>query len=69
MSNLSAYQDLMTALASRRPGQSAAEDERVVLGALEKHTRELAERIRELSRDGYSAQEIASQLERDAPAA
>lgn len=39
---MSAYQDLMTALATRRPGQSAAEDERIVLAALDKHAHELA---------------------------
>jgi hypothetical protein len=42
-----AYQDLMTALVTRRPGQSAAEDERIVLAALAKHAHELGETIRE----------------------
>jgi hypothetical protein len=39
---MSAYQDLMTALVTRRRDQSAAEDERVVLAALAKHAHELA---------------------------
>jgi hypothetical protein len=43
---MSAYQDLMTALAIRRPDQSAAEDERIVVAALARHAHELAERIR-----------------------
>ncbi|MEV4861464.1 hypothetical protein [Streptomyces ossamyceticus] len=43
---MSAYQDLMTALATRRPDQSAADDERLVLAALAKHAHELAEQIR-----------------------
>jgi hypothetical protein len=47
VSDLSAYQDLMTALVTRRPGQSAAEDECVVLAALAKHAHELAEKIRQ----------------------
>ena len=45
MSNLSAYQDLMTALVARRPNQSAAEDDRIVQAALSKHDREQAARI------------------------
>jgi hypothetical protein len=43
---MSAYQDLMTALVARRPDQSAADDERIVLAALAKHAHELAETIR-----------------------
>jgi hypothetical protein len=43
---MSAYQDLMTALAARRPDQSAADDERVVLATLAKHAHELAEQQR-----------------------
>lgn len=43
---MSAYQDLMTTLATRRPDQSAAEDERIVLAALAKHAHEVAERQR-----------------------
>ncbi|MFI1165626.1 hypothetical protein ACH4UM_18925 [Streptomyces sp. NPDC020801] len=46
---MSAYQDLMTALATRRPGQSAAEDERLVLAALATHAHELAEQQRGLT--------------------
>lgn len=36
---------------------------------IDAYVHELAERIRELSRDGYSAQEIANRLEREAAAA
>lgn len=43
---MSAYQDLMTALATRPPGQSAAKDEEIVLAALDQHAHELAEKIR-----------------------
>lgn len=43
---MSAYQDLMTALATRRPDQSTVEDEQIVLAALAKHGHELAEQIR-----------------------
>jgi hypothetical protein len=43
---MSAYQDLMTALTTRRPNQSAAEDERIVLAALRTHAHEMAEHIR-----------------------
>jgi len=44
---MSAYQDLMTALVTRRPDQSVAEDERIVLAALDKHAHGLAEEQRE----------------------
>lgn len=47
---MSAYQDLMTALVTRRPDQSAAEDERIVLAALAKHAHELSEVQREAAR-------------------
>lgn len=49
---MSAYQDLMTALAMRRPDQSAAEDERIVEAALAKHAHELAERLRNVHGSG-----------------
>ena len=42
----SAYQDLMTALVTRRPDQSAAADDQVVQAALVKYAHELAEKIR-----------------------
>lgn len=44
---MSAYQDLMTALATRRPDQSAAEDQRIVEAALAERAHELAEQIRQ----------------------
>ncbi len=53
----SAYQDLMTALVTRRPDQSAAEDERIVLAALAKHAHELAERQRTWALDYDGPQE------------
>ena len=43
---MNAYQDLMTALATRRPDQSAADDERIVQAALAKRAHELAAKIR-----------------------
>lgn len=48
---MSAYQDLMTALATRSPDQSAAEDERIVLAALATHAHELAERQRAYAKE------------------
>jgi hypothetical protein len=48
---MSAYQDLMTALVTRRPDQSAADDERLVLAALAKHAHELAEQQRAYARE------------------
>jgi hypothetical protein len=36
-----AYQELMTALVTRRPPKTTAEDEKIVLAALRKHTREV----------------------------
>lgn len=60
MSGLSAYQDLMTALVTRRPGQSAAEDERIVLAALGKHAHELAEMQRGSARKAIKSGEIKS---------
>lgn len=50
---MNAYQDLMTALVARRPDQSAAEDERIVLAALDKHAHELAEGLREWASEAY----------------
>lgn len=41
-----AYQDLMTALVTRRPDQSAAQDDQIVRAALAKYAHELAETIR-----------------------
>ena len=55
---MSAYQDLMTALATRRPDQSAAEDERIVLAALAKHAHERAEQIRQ-----WAAVEVGGEIE------
>jgi hypothetical protein len=56
---MSAFQDLMTALVARRPDQSPAEDERIVLAALAKHAHELAElqrlRMDELDLTGQKA--------------
>ena len=49
---MNAYQDLMTALATRRPDQSAAEDDRIVRAALAKHAHELAERLRNVHGSG-----------------
>jgi len=58
---MSAYQDLMTALATRRPGQSAADDERIVLGALRTHARELAQQQRNWNAEaeGYTDPQMA----------
>lgn len=57
---MSAYQDLMTALVTRRPDQSPAEDERIVLAALAKNAHELAEQQRQIAdewaADGYTAE-------------
>lgn len=55
---MSAYQDLMTALATRRPDQSAAEDERIVEAALAEHARELAAKIRQ-----WAAVEVGGEIE------
>ncbi|WP_151485227.1 hypothetical protein [Streptomyces albicerus] len=57
---MSAYQDLMTALATRRPDQSAAEDERIVLAALAKHARELAQKQRnwDAEAEGYTDPQV-----------
>lgn len=52
MTDLTAYQDLMTALATRAPGQSAADDERIALAVLAKHAHELAERLRNVHSSG-----------------
>lgn len=61
MTNLSAYQDLMTALATRRPNQSAADDERIVEAALAKHSRELAMKVRnwDAEAEGYTEPQMA----------
>ncbi|MDX3515907.1 hypothetical protein PV755_44620 [Streptomyces caniscabiei] len=55
---MSAYQDLMTALATRRPDQSAADDERIVLAALAKHAHESADKIRQ-----WAAVEVGGEIE------
>ena len=57
---MSAFQDLMTALVARHSDQSAAEDERIILAALAKHARELAQQQRATANgwagDGYAAE-------------
>lgn len=58
---MDAYQDLMTALVTRRPDQSAADDERVVLAALRKHAHELAQQQRnwDAEAEGYTDPQTA----------
>ena len=58
---MSSYQDLMTALVARRPDQSAAEDERIVLAALAKHAHELAAKQRnwDAEAEGFTDPQMA----------
>ena len=58
---MSAYQDLMTALATRRPDQTSAEDEQIVHAALTKHAHELAQLQRNFNAEaeGYTDPQMA----------